>query len=214
MAGEPAERQALRGDVFEVLARYGRDPRAVAKARALAEQFMNSPDSVEAGLAGKALIIAATNGDASLYDRYVTHLKATKNPEEYFFYLQALGFFPDAALTKRTFDLLIGPEVKSQDLFALYFPMVNYKTQGEAWNLFKTDFPVIMKKIDASDAVGFAQLAGVFLDAGLRDDSQKFFAEQKLPGTGRILQNQKDFVDSCIQVRDLQQKNLTSYLTR
>jgi hypothetical protein len=167
---------------------------------------------VETGLAGKALTIAAMNGNEALYDRYVAHLKTAKTPEEYSFYLQALGFFPDAALTRRTFDLVLGPDVRSQDMFFLYFPILNYQTQGAAWNLFKSDFPTILKKIDASDAVGFAQMAGLFCDAGLRDDSQKFFADQRLPGTERILRNQLDVVNSCIQVRDLQQKNLTAYL--
>jgi hypothetical protein len=81
-------------------------------------------------------------------------------------------------------------------------------------SLFKTDFPTILKKIDASDALGFAQIASVFCDPGLRDDSQKFFAEQRLPGTERILENSKDRVHACIQVKDLQQKNLTAYLQK
>jgi hypothetical protein len=71
-----------------------------------------------------------------------------------------------------------------------------------------------MKKIDAADAVGIAQAAGVFCDSTLRDDSQRFFTEQKLPGSERILQNAKDLVNACIQVRDLQQKNLSTYLER
>jgi aminopeptidase N len=212
--GEPAERQALRADVFEVLARYGREPEAIAKARAIADQYMKSPESVEAGLAGKALTIAAMNGDAALYDEFLAHLKAAKTPEEYGFYLRALGAFPDTMLTKRTFELVLGPDVKSQDMFALYYPLSNYQTQSAAWDLFKTDFPAILKKVDSSDAVGFAQIAGVFCDAGLRDDSQKFFANQKLPGTERILENQKDVVNACIQVRDLQQQNLTTYLEK
>ena len=213
-SGEPAERPALRADVFEMLAKYGRDPNAIAKARATAEQYMQAPDSVDAALAGRSLTIAAMNGDAALYDKYVQHLKTAKTPEEYGFYLQALGAFPDSALTQRTFDLVLGPEVKSQNMYALYFPLANYETQGAAWSLFKSDFPRILKKVDASDAVGFAQIAGVFCDPGLRDDSQKFFADQKMPGTERILENQKDFVNACIQVRDLQQKNLTTYLAK
>jgi aminopeptidase N len=214
VAGEPEERRAMRADVLDVLARFGHDPQAVAKARGIAEQYMKAPDNVDGGLAGKALTISAMNGDVALYDRYMQHLKTTKTPEEYFFYLRALGFFPDKTLAKRTFELVLGPDVKSQDMFALYFPLVNYKTQSTAWDLFKSDFPQVLKKVDSSDAVGFAQIAGIFCDAGLRDDSQKFFADQKLPGTERILENQKDFVNACIQVRDLQQKNLTAYLAR
>lgn len=212
--GEPAEREALRSDVFAMLAQYGRDPQLIAKARATAEQYMKDPQSVSPELAGKALTVSAMNGDATLYDKYVAHLKTAKTPEEYGFYLQALGFFPEPALAKRTFDLVLGPEVKSQDMFALASPFINYRTQTEAWELFKTDFPTIMKKIDASDAIGLAQVAGAFCDAHLRDDSQQFFANQKLPGSERILQNAKDQVNACIQIRDLQQKNLSTYLER
>jgi aminopeptidase N len=214
VSGEPAERQALRSDVFAMLAQYGRDPELTAKVRELTNQYMKDPQSVSADLAGKALVISAMNGDAALYDQYAAHLKTAKTPEEYGNYLQALGFFPEPALAKRTFDLVLGPDVKNQDLFALVSPFLNYKTQTEAWQLFKTDFPAIMKKIDASDAVGLAQLAGVFCDATLRDDSQRFFADQKLPGSERILQNAKDQVNACIQVRDLQQSNLSTFLRR
>jgi hypothetical protein len=147
-------------------------------------------------------------------DQYLAHLKTAKTPEEYGIYLEALGFFPEPALAKRTFDLVLGPQVKNQDLFALYIPLVNYKTQTAAWQLFKADYPEVMKKIDASDAVALAQLAGVFCDASLRDDSQKFFAEKNLPGSERILQNAKDQVNACIQVRDLQQSNLSTFLRR
>jgi aminopeptidase N len=214
IAGEPAERQALRSDIFAMLAQYGRDPQLIAKARATAEQYMKDPQSVDAELAGKALVISAMNGDAALYDQYVAHLKTAKNPEEYGSYLQSLGMFPQPELAKRTFEIVLGPDVKNQNLNALFVPLVNYHVQPEAWELLKADFPAVMKKIDASDAVGIAQAASVFCDAGLRDDSQKFFADQKLPGSERILQNAKDQVNACIQVRDLQQKNLSTYLER
>jgi len=212
--GEPPERQALRGDIFALLAQYGRDPELIAKVRTVTEQYMKDAQSVSADLAGKALATSAMNGDAELYDQYLAHLKTAKTPEEYGIYLEALGFFPEPALAKRTFDLVLGPQVKNQDLFALYIPLVNYKTQTAAWQLFKADYPEVMKKIDASDAVALAQLAGVFCDASLRDDSQKFFAEKNLPGSERILQNAKDQVNACIQVRDLQQSNLSTFLRR
>jgi aminopeptidase N len=214
VAGEPAERQALRGDVFVMLALYGRDPQLVVKARSITEQYMKDPQSVDTELARNALTISAMNGDAALYDQYVAHLKTAKNPEEYGFYLQSLGMFPEPALAKRTFDLVLGPDVKNQDLNAIYSALLNYRVQPEAWELLKTDFPSVMKKIDAPDAVGIAQTASVFCDSSLRDDSQKFFADQKLPGSERILRNAKDEVNACIQVRDLQQQNLSTYLER
>ena len=66
--------------------------------------------------------------------------------------------------------------------------------------------------MDPSTAVGLAQVSGAFCDTKLRDDSQKFFADQKLPGTERILQNAKEPVNACIELRTMQTRNLAEYL--
>jgi puromycin-sensitive aminopeptidase len=210
--GEPAERQALRADVFEALAQAGRDPELVGQARSVVEKYMSSPDSVNSELASKALVVTARNGDAALYGKYVQHLKTAKTPEEYYNYLVTLGEFPQPDLAKKTFDLMLSDQVKNQDMFALVFVLRNYEMQKEAWELFKGDFPAILNKVDPSTAVGLAQVAGLFCDAKLRDDSQKFFAEQKLPGTERILQNGKEQVNACIGLRETQERNLSAYL--
>ena len=171
------------------------------------DDIATSPD-----LAEKALAIAAGNGDAALYDKYVAHLATAKTPQEYNAYLQSLGMFPDKELARRTFDIILGPEVKGQNVFSLYSLMVNYEVQPTAWELFKQNFPRLEKKVGIETASSFAQMSSVFCDPNLRDDSQRFFAEKNLPGTKRILQNAREQVNSCIQVRELQQKNLSNYL--
>ena len=214
VTGESPERKALRTDIFGTLALYGRDPELVAKARAIVAAYMKDPQSVDESLAGNALSVAAANGDAALYDQYMERLKSAKTPEEYYSYFGALSLFPDPALTKRTFDFLLSPAVKNQDFFYLSGPFTNYQTQEAAWNLFKADFRPIMEKVDASLGSGLVELAGVFCDAKLRDDSQQFFTAQHLPGTERLLQNAKDQVNACIELRSLQQSNLTAYLQK
>ncbi len=214
VAGESPERKALRTDIFGTLALYGRDPELVAKSRAIVAAYMKDSESVDESLAGNALAVAAANGDAALYDQYIAHLKAAKSPEEYYSYFAALGLFPDPALTKRTFDYFLSPAVKNQDFIYLSTPFTNYHTQEAAWNLFKANFKPIMEKVDASLGSGLVELAGVFCDEKLRDDSQQFFAAKHLPGTERLLQNAKDQVNACIELRSLQQSNLTAYLQK
>ena len=212
--GESDDRRGLRSDVFGTLASYGRDPQLVAKSRALVDSYMKSPESVEAGLAANALTVAAQNGDAALYDQYLEHLKTAKTPEEYYNYLGALGSFPDPALAKRTFDLALSPEVKNQDLFLLGGPLTNHATQAAAWELFKADFKAIFAKAGPGLGQGLVQVANVFCDEKLRDDSQQFFVAQNLPGSERLLENAKDTVNACIELRSLQQSNLGSYLRK
>jgi hypothetical protein len=212
--GESDDRRGLRSDVFATLATYGRDPQLLAKSRVLVEQYMRDPNSVEAALAGNALAVSALEGNSNLYDRYLEHMKTAKTPEEYYNYFGALSQFPSAELAKRTMELTLGPEVKNQDLFFLGGLLSNVDTQAAAWELFKNNFSAIKEKAGASLSGGFATLAGSFCDEKLRDDSQDFFASQNLPGSERPLQNAKDGVNACIELRSLQQANLSGYLKK
>jgi len=212
--GDTDERRIFRSDVFRILAAYGRDPQSLARMRTIVDAYMKAPDSVDGALAESALGVSAQAGDTSLYERYLEHLKAAKTPEEYYAYLFTIGLFPDAALVKRTFDLALGPDVKSQDLYMLFPSLRDYATQSRAWELFKSQFPAMVKKVDPATASAFAQTAGLFCDEKLRDDSQEFFAKQKLAGTERMLRNARDTVNSCIELRSLQQANLSAYLSK
>jgi aminopeptidase N len=210
--GESDDRRGLRSDVFGALATYGRDPQLLTKSRALVEQYMRDPNSVEAALAANALSISALDGNADLYNRYLEHMKTAKTPEEYYNYFSALTQFPSADLAKRTVDLALGPEVKNQDLDYLGGLLGNVETQAAAWELLKSNFAAIKDKAGESLSGGFPSLAGYFCDEKLRDDAQDFFASQNIPGSERTLQNAKDRVNACISVRSLQQSNLSAYL--
>jgi aminopeptidase N len=212
--GEPDDTRGLRSDVFATLSYYGRDPQVLAKSRVLVEQYMRDPNSVEAALAGDALAVSALDGNADLYNRYLEHMKTAKTPEEHYNYFGALTQFPSAELAKRTFELALSPEVKNQDLNQIGGLLGNVETQATAWELFKSNYPAIAQKSGASLSDGFASFAGYFCDEKLRDDSQEFFAAQNLPGTERILQNAKDSVNACIELRTLQQANLSAYLKK
>jgi hypothetical protein len=140
-------------------------------------------------------------------------MKTAKTPEEYYNYYGALSQFPSAELAKRTIELELSPDVKNQDMF--FFGLLSIPdTQAAAWELFKSNFPAIKEKAGASLSAGFAGLAGSFCDEKLRDDSQDFFTAQNLPGSERALQNAKDGVNACIELRSLQQANLSAYLRK
>ncbi len=213
-AGESDDKRGLRSDVFGALGTYGRDPQWIERSRSIVEQYMRDPNSVDAAMAGNALSIAALQGNADLYDKYMARMKTAKTPEEYYNYFGALGQFPSAELAKRTFEFALGPDVKNQDLYILEGPLVNVNTQAAAWELFKGNFKAIMGKADASLGESMAGVAGVFCDGKLRDDAQEFFASQNIPGTERELQNAKDRVNACIEFRSLQQTNLSEYLKK
>jgi aminopeptidase N len=217
VASEASERTALRTDVTNMLTAFGNDPALIAKAKFTAEQYMSAPSSVDAQLARAALQTVAKTGDASLYDRYMEHIKSAKTPEEYYSYFYALSAFRDPSLTKRTFEFVLSPAVRNQDM-NLIGALFNYEpTQPVAWDLLKQHFKELQTKSGADiggGGGGFVGVAGVFCDAKMRDESQEFFAAQHIPGTERPLRNAKDRVNSCIALRSLQQNNLAEYLKK
>jgi aminopeptidase N len=213
-AGESDDRRGLRSDVFDALALNGRDPQLMAKSRVLVEQYMREPNSVEAALAGNALVVSAIDGNSALYDRYLERLKTAKTPEEYYNYFSALMQFPSADLAKRTFELALSTDVKNQDLYRIGALLGNVDVQAAAWELFKSNYPAIVQKSDPTISSDFIGFAGYFCDEKLRDDSQDFFASLNLPGSERILQNAKDSINACIGLRSLQQANLSAYLKK
>lgn len=212
--GEPAERPALRADLIEILAGSGRDPQLLAKARTTAGQYMKDPASVDGELASGAVELSAQNGDAVLYDQYLEHMRKAATPQEYNLYLRALGLFPQPELTRRTFDLLLSPEIRNQSMHAMFSPLSYYQTQPLAWQLFKDDYQKLIDKVGGLMESSLPRVAGVFCDATLSNDAQQFLAAKKIPGAERELKNAKERVDACIQVRTLQQKNLTDYLQK
>jgi aminopeptidase N len=214
---ENADRAALETDVLRMLIAYGNDPALIAKARLVAEQYMTNSSSVDAQLAQAALRTVAQSGDAALYDRYMDHLRKAKTPEEYYAYFFALASFRDPVLTKRTFEFVLSPEVRNQDMGLINALFNSDETQSAAWDLLKLHFKELQTKAGADiggGGGGFVGVAGQFCDVKMRDESQEFFAAQHVPGTERPLRNAKDRVNSCIALRSLQQNNLSEFLKR
>jgi aminopeptidase N len=213
--GDSPELGALHTDVTNLLTSYGNDPALIAKAKSTAEEYMRDPTSVDRDLARAALRTIARAGDAALYDRYMEHIKAAKTPDEYYSYFFALTAFRDPALTKRTFEFVLSPAVRNQDMGLINGLFGDDATQAVAWDLLKFHFAELKAKEGAQiGGAGLASIAGQFCDAKMRDESQAFFAAQNIPGAERSLRNAKDRVDSCIALRSSQQGNLAEYLKK
>ena len=104
--------------------------------------------------------------------------------------------------------------MKTQDLYLIAGPLNNSDTAPIAWELLKTDYDAIVAKAGPSVASGLVQVAGAFCGEKLRDDAQDFFASKNIPGTERELQNARDKVNACIQLRSLERPNLSAYLAK
>jgi aminopeptidase N len=208
---ESDEHRTLRSEYLGVLGYFAKDPDVIRQARTATDAYMNDPSSADPTFIGNALAVAADNGDAALYDKYMAHLKSAKTPEEYYAYLNGLTQFTDPVLVNRTLEFILSPAVKSQDLGNIG-NLLGPRTQKQTWEFIKLHIKDIQEKAGPGLGAGIVGVANAFCDATLRDDAQKFFRDLNLPGSERPLRNALERDNSCIELRDLQQTRLSQFL--
>jgi aminopeptidase N len=208
------EQKQKRSILFRTLGDVGQDPAVIQQARALVQQYMKDPTSVDPTLAGAVVAVAARHGDAELYQQYRAQLKTAKTPQLYYRFFYALAEFPQPALTKQTLDSALTPEVRSQDMFILANLLDRPASQNATWDFMRQNSAEIMKKAGGGMS-GFALFldgANGFCSAQKATEVKQFFDQHPFPGTER---NQKEVLESingCAELRDLQRSKLAAWL--
>ncbi|MGH9308818.1 MAG: M1 family metallopeptidase [Vicinamibacterales bacterium] len=213
-AGDTDETRAMRATLLEALGRTARSKEVLPAVRELVGAELKERGSVEPTLLGVAVDLAAIEGDAALYDRYLAHSKAAVDPEERYRYLYGLTSFADPALVRRTMELAISPEVRSQDAKIVIAQLLaNPDTRELAWDLLQPRWPAIQKK--TGEFVGNTVIVGAlgsFCDAGTADEIQEFFTANKVPDAERTLQQSIEGIRSCARFAEAQRPKLAAWL--
>jgi aminopeptidase N len=213
--GDSYEVRSVRASAFGILGYFAADPQAIAQARKLVDAYLVKPTSVDPALAAEAFTIAARNGDAVLYNKFVAAMKTAKSPSVYYRYLYSLTAFRDPALVQRTIELALSPQIRSQDMpFLLAGSLMNPAGRGVAWRSMETHWPQIEQKMSAFGPVILLYASGSFCDPQSRSQVNQFFTEHRLPGAQRALQQSLEQIDSCISFKAAQQPGLASWLTQ
>lgn len=213
--GEDDETRGLRASVLGTLGYTGRDPEVLAEARKLAEATMKDSSSVDPTLVGTVISLAALNGDASLYDQFLSRAKSAKTPEEHYRYLFALTDFHNPQLLHRTLEMALTPQVRDQD-FTRMIGGVMYNTAGRqmGWKFVKSHWPQVKSKLSVFGGAGIIYATAAFCDAGDRDSFQQFFTQHRLPASDRALKQTLEEMNLCIDRKAMQTPNLTVWLSR
>ncbi|MCA1558946.1 MAG: M1 family metallopeptidase [Acidobacteria bacterium] len=213
---EPDDRRALRANVIASLGETARDAEVLAKAREVIRQELAKPGAVEPTLLTVVVHLAAIEGDAALYDQYLARSQAATDPEERYRYLYGLTSFTDPALLKRTMDLALGPDVRSQDTKLVIARMLgNSEGRDLAWDLLRARWDDVQKK--TGEFVGNTVIVGAlsnFCDLGKAAEIRSFFATHKVPDAERTLQQTIERVESCARLADAQDDRLAEWLKR
>jgi len=126
----------MREAILLALGDLGEDPATLAAAGRQARAWLDSPATAPADVARVALPLAATRGDAALYDRLFEVATRPPTPEARVLALGGLAAFEDPALIQRTLGLVLAGKIRTQDLRYL-FPAVGLRRAArdivQAW---------------------------------------------------------------------------------
>ncbi|HXF23778.1 MAG TPA: M1 family metallopeptidase [Gemmatimonadaceae bacterium] len=205
---ESQNRQQLRALIFIALGE-AKDSEILTEARALADRYIADQRSVDPTLAASALYIAATNGDAALYDRLLALRASSQDPEVQASSLYLTTHFTDSSLVTRTLDMVTTTKLRNRDNATMLAIMLrNRDTQVLAWTYITRHWDRIQATADAR-LVG---AAGTFCSTERRDEVLHFFETHKIAGAERALKIAGETIGSCVQLRDAQEPNLKRWL--
>ena len=210
------ENEPPRDLLVSALGGIARDPETIQTARRMVLAHLDSSDneSLDPNLLNALVGLAAIGGDASLYDRYLARSKQARDPEEHYRYLYALADFSDPALVRRTMDLIVGPEVRSQDTAVFLSRLfANPDAAPLAWELLQARWDDLEKK--SGQVFGSPLLIsslGQFCDTKTGSEIEKFFATHRVPEAERTLQQALERISSCAELATAQSPKLAQWL--
>ena len=216
-ANDGDDRQYRRGILLHLVGVVGNDPAVQATARELALRYIAGPNSVPSTLAPKVLQVAAVGGDAALYQRYLDQMKtAGAQPERYYRYFNALSWFSDPSLVKRTLELAVSPDVRSQDASTILGSLLVHPwSSDQAWEFTKERWPALLKTLNMFQAIpDLVGSFGAFCSVSRANDVKEFLAKHSVPAAARAAQQAIERIDSCVALDMRQSKPFAVWLAR
>ncbi len=212
--GESDARRSLRAVVIGALGGTADDADVITSARAALDRALAGRETLDPTMASAVVAVAASHGDARLFDALAAAAAAATEPEVHYRYLYALTAFRDPGLIDRALDRVLTSDIRTQDAW-LYLArfFANPAARDRAWAFTKAHWTALQPKLAVFEAdSGLVNALGGFCDRRTRDDIASFFAGHPLPGAVRTLRQTLERIDSCTGLRERQTGPVTKWL--
>jgi aminopeptidase N len=160
-------------------------------------------------------IVAHTGGEAE-YDGFLARFKAAKTPQEEQRYLRALADFRTPDLIRRTLDLSLNSEVRTQDApFLVRDLLLGVHSREFAWAFVKEHWEEMERLYPSQSGLrrlceGITGLATPALEQEVR----AFFDSRTVAFGGKTLEQYLERLRVAVFFRERKTVSLRAYLTR
>lgn len=191
---ESTDDRMKRATLIAALGRLARDAAVRAEARRRLERYVADRTTLDPNLVPTVAGLAARDGDAALWDRYLERKRASAadDPEEEERFLFALTSFEDPSLVERTLALTFTDDVRPQDrAFVLARLLGSRHSRLAAWRFVRDEWDTRVLTMDPMLRQyvirGMAQLTpaavarevGEFLAAHVTDETRETTAQAR-----------------------------------
>jgi len=179
------ERQ-LRGVLLASLGTLGDDPEVHKRAPELYARFEDNPASADRDLASPLVNILSYTGDAKRYEEFKAKFRAPRTPQEEQRYLFALAGFRDPALLRKTMEMTLDGQVRTQNApYLMHALLLNTHSRYEAWDFVKRNWDEMSKKYPDSALPRMCEAVVALLDR--EDEVKNFFVEHRVRLGGKLI---------------------------
>ncbi len=187
--GEPETRGTLRATLLATLGTTGADPDIRRRAVSLHDQVLQDRSAADADLAGALVNIVAAVGGEEQYQQVLGRFQTAATPQEEVRYLYALAGFRHEDLVRRTVQMALSGEVRTQNSpFLISQAIANPVAGTAAWEMLKEAWDDFTGKIPQKMVIGLAGSVALLATPELAADAHRFFDAHPVPSGQKTLQ--------------------------
>ncbi len=210
-SGESELVRQLRGTLIGVLGTLGDDPGVHRRARELYARFEDNPNSADRDLMPALVNILAYSGDDARYDEFKKKFKAPRTPQEEQRFLFALANFRDLDLLKKTMEMTLDGQVRTQNSpYLMHSLLLNPACRYEAWDFARAHWEEMIQKYPDNALPRMCEAVVALLDR--EDEIKKFFGEHRVRLGGKIIDQHLERLSVAVGFRKREGKNLQATL--
>jgi puromycin-sensitive aminopeptidase len=203
--GEDDLRGKLRGLLTAALAIHGGDESTQARCVELYEQGEAEPGRIDPELVAAATTVVAATGDDAVYDRLLERYRTAPTPQDQLRHLYALAEFDSEALVRRTCELAMSEEVKTQNApFLLRTCIANRRHGAVAWDFVRRHWDEANQRFPNNTIVRMVDGVRLLTDEAVAADVQAFFSEHPIKQAAKTLEQilERQRVNVALRTRE------------
>ena len=183
--GEGSRRSTARARVLSLLGLTAGDETVAEEASQRFAAFTSGASHLAPDLVGVAASIVVAVGSEPEWSKVLGLYRSGSTPQEKMRYLDALAETRDPGLQRRTLDLCLGEEVRSQDApFLIRHVLTQRSASALAWGWMEEHWDDLTGRFAPSLLARSLEGIAAICDAGLADRVNRFCSDREMPLAG------------------------------